>query len=144
MTQFIAHNKTRGLISLLTRSETALCQLNPVQTTALYFISILLSHLSLSFVSGLKFFIQLKVRALCLAHLMYFYFITFRVINRTIAKENTVQISAVPTSCHVIFCVCKIETEMLGRRGGKYIKMNLSEIDSTSGFLKIECNAQDG
>jgi len=38
----------------------------------------------------------------------------------------------------------ELRPEISGWIGEKYIKINLSEIDSTSGFLKIECNAQDG
>lgn len=38
----------------------------------------------------------------------------------------------------------ELRLEVLGWRGEKYIKMNLSEIDCTSGILKTECNAQDG
>lgn len=103
--QFIALNKTQVFISLLTRSLAAVCQLNPVHTTAFYFIVILLSHQNLSFLSGLKCCIQLQVHAIRLVNLMYFYFITFRAINRTIAKGKTVQISAVPTLCHVTWCI---------------------------------------
>lgn len=82
--------------------------------------------------------------AIRVAHLIYFYLINFRVINRTIAKGNAGEISAVPTLCHVIFVYTELRPEVLGWKGEKYIKMYLSEIDSTSGFLKIECNAQDG
>jgi len=37
----------------------------------------------------------------------------------------------------------ELRPEVLEWRGEKYIKMNLSEIDSTSGILNTECNAQD-
>lgn len=102
--QFIALNKTRVFNSLLTKTLAAVCQLNPVHTTALYFV-MLLSHRILGFLSGLKFCIQLQVHAIRLVLLMSFYFITFRATNRTIAKGKTVQISAVPTLCHMTWCI---------------------------------------
>jgi hypothetical protein len=74
---------------------------------------------------------------------MYFYFITFRVINRTVVKGNSSNIGRSYLMSRDLMYT-ELRPEVLGWRGEIYIKINLSEIDSTSGILKTECNAQDG
>ena len=111
----------------------------------------LLCHISLSFLNGLKFCIQLSVRAIRLAHRIYFHFITFRVINGKIAKGKTVQISAVPSLCHVTRCMWLLQNQdrkYWKREGRNILKLiyrkSIPLMWTKSDFLKIECNAQDG
>jgi hypothetical protein len=105
-----------------------MCQLNPVKTTAIYFIS--------------YYFVQLQVRAIRLAHHMYFYFITFRVSDRKNRKRKQFKYRPFLLLSRD-FVYTELRPKVLGWREEKYIKMNLSEIDSKSDFLKTECNVQD-
>lgn len=117
--QFIALNKTRVFISLLTRTLATVCQLNPVHTTALYFVMLL----SYRFPKWSKILHTTSSAFYTSCPSYVILFIAFRAINRIIAKRKTVQISAVPTLCHMTWCIQNRDRKYWEGEGRNILKL---------------------